>query len=1075
MTTTAMSVTMMMKRLHLPLSNPDHAASSPSRAVSSSGPVVAATPTNSSLHADQQNQSTIVVSPREYEEEDESGLLTNRSNVMYTPRGTVVRSNVPNSRLYRPVKRNFLEPEMLSNGGDDSCMNTSTTMINRPSTVNNFSVSEMSVVASSMYSNVVDDDGEGDDHSAANSLLWHSSSSSNSNRNNDTNEDELEEYREEELLLMKDFSLEGEDIFLIHDNARRYITVNPERLYIRFQHPGTFNRYSSMVNIDCDLRERERRIYYYEIQVLRCKNNAKMVVGFSHRDTYQYAIPGRDGNSVGYHSDTGMIAYGASHRFVAPPFQEGDYIGCGIALPHRHVFFTHNGHYLGKLFALDSVESTGSTAEQQQYRGARETSSDLRYVPRVGIVKVLQSDGNDGIISAEIQIKEKRGKRLSKDIVARFTTPKSRRVAGNGTTVSPVVYSNSPAVLEVNIGQCPFKFDVSSLDIDTGVDFATINKVRLTRRQRVLQQHSSMDDYRTELNRRIMSACAKGNMELLDDLLPQYPGDINTIETSDHCFLPHIAIMNSNENTYDTLRTLKKFGIDIDVISPTQGTPLHAAVRFNHIEAVICLLELGANYDLKWRGKSPINTVYRISNICSHRSSYDDRKMIELINILRGAGSTLDIHTASFIGDVHGVQDSIDLYGEYIDSQDRYRRTALHIATHRGHRDIVQYLLRRGAGIDIDLLIPSSFIIAALNYDLDTIRDMSTSGRANMNNSFLRHHILEILMEHERPDLTTEVDRTMKYHTMRLLCELGSDPTAYYTRPSLAIYSFKSALLLSIEKQNYELFELFCLYGRSIRRIRGPNDESVLHMIIQQYTGSRDTTLLKMAKKLLESAAIDIENDMTENGNTVLHTAAFLGKNQLVKLLLHQLQQQYRSSSVNDWNLDGMSPLMMAVMNNQVETAKLLVKVGGAKPNAVNSAGETVLHVLYGDQRLLPLKRKCLYEVRSTTSNATLNATSTSTMMMADTDVTPPYDTYNHQHYNQQHYQQNGSSAISCDYRYRPLDSATRLALAQFCIEKLGVNPDIKDKKGRTAKSLAVVNGVIRDYPSRIKHTVPYR
>eukprot|EP00519_Triparma_laevis_P013837 CAMPEP_0182496762 /NCGR_PEP_ID=MMETSP1321-20130603/5356_1 /TAXON_ID=91990 /ORGANISM="Bolidomonas sp., Strain RCC1657" /LENGTH=120 /DNA_ID=CAMNT_0024700449 /DNA_START=81 /DNA_END=443 /DNA_ORIENTATION=+ len=64
-------------------------------------------------------------------------------------------------------------------------------------------------------------------------------------------------------------------------------------------------------------------------------------------------MPGWDELSYGYHGDDGGVFYanGDMIRRYGPSFGTGDTIGCGLTFhPHRSIFFTLNGEYLGVAF-----------------------------------------------------------------------------------------------------------------------------------------------------------------------------------------------------------------------------------------------------------------------------------------------------------------------------------------------------------------------------------------------------------------------------------------------------------------------------------------------------------------------------------------------------------------------------------------------------------------------------------------------------------------------------------------------------------------------------------------------------
>ena len=82
-----------------------------------------------------------------------------------------------------------------------------------------------------------------------------------------------------------------------------------------------------------------------------------IAIGVATRDFGLHTrMPGWDRASYGYHGDDGSLFHASGHpqrTSYGPTFGSGDTVGCGIDYHQGHVFFTHNGRYLGKAFCID--------------------------------------------------------------------------------------------------------------------------------------------------------------------------------------------------------------------------------------------------------------------------------------------------------------------------------------------------------------------------------------------------------------------------------------------------------------------------------------------------------------------------------------------------------------------------------------------------------------------------------------------------------------------------------------------------------------------------------------------------
>lgn len=763
---------------------------------------------------------------------------------------------------------------------------------------------------------------------------------------------------------------EDEPIVLVPRDAKVAISLHSEKLLLRFTKPGTCNQYSAMFNMKCDIKKEEHTVFYVEFQILRCIREASIGLGMSLRNVYTHSPPGYDNMSFGYYSDTGQVVHNSIPFQLSKTYDQGDYIGCGFVLPERYVYYTHNGKFVDKFFELDIVELCKKQSRDIDLQKEGYESTEV----------VLDDD--------ELIVEELSDSKFSKN---------------NGSKLEynfyPVIYSNAPAIIEINIGQEPYKFDINCLKLQAPMKFS-----RMTTNEK-----TENDDIKDPDITNIIAACKGSNVAFLSSALADNEDNINKIRINGGTLL-HFACMNISEDSSEIVRLLLQYGADPNILCKDYGTPLHTTTKSINIEAALSLLEIDdICLEVKWKKKTAINCAYKIEDILKPTLSEQLDKMIELVNVLRGAGCRVNIHTAAFLGDLQAVKECIEVNNYYVNAQDEYYMTPLHIAIYRGYDVIVDYLLSKGADPNMDENLVCPLITAAFYYNINMI-NLLARYRVNPNPYYTCRHILELVMEHKLEGIDPVENQERRIETLKTLCRIGSNPYLCFKNieqePNL-----KSPFQIVLREKDLNMFALLCEHLPDIRRIRGEFGKTILHMIVleQMRKDNHRKILFEMAKILVEKSLIEVNYDVTENNNTCLHYAAFMGNIPIIKLLI-----QY-GAHVNDCNRDGLSPLTMAILCNQPEAAKVLFK-NGAKGNIVDSNGQTVLHMLYSANTKILVEKKSLFE----------------------------------------------------NPNYFPLEGQTRLYLGKLCIYNFGIDAYKCDKNNKIARELAIENCFIREYPSQV-------
>lgn len=335
---------------------------------------------------------------------------------------------------------------------------------------------------------------------------------------------------------------------------------------------------------------------------------------------------------------------------------------------------------------------------------------------------------------------------------------------------------------------------------------------------------------------------------------------------------------------------------------------------------------------------------------------------------------------------------------EYVDWQDEHYRTSLHIASAMKDRlEIAEFLIQNDACLNFGHYVPLPIMIAADCFNSKMI-DLLAKYRTEINIYTEENlHILEHMIEKYGSDPDT---KSQYLETVEALCIAGADPCA----SSNATYNRAntSAILTALDKLDLPLFTIFTSHTKNIRKIRGNQGETLLHLICNCVYNNEEEeiTLYQMACILVTNSLVDIMA-RDEQGNTSLHLAAGSGMTNMIKLLIMY------GADLEQCNNDGFPPLFMALIFRQLRSAMFLVKKGAKSNFIVTSKGQTFLHYLYDIQT----KKNPLYVPRV-----------------------------------------NDMSEIE--------------PLADFCIYEIGIKDSALDKAAKTARDYAVSNNLVKYYPS---------
>lgn len=149
-----------------------------------------------------------------------------------------------------------------------------------------------------------------------------------------------------------------------------------------------------------------------------------------------------------------------------------------------------------------------------------------------------------------------------------------------------------------------------------------------------------------------------------------------------------------------------------------------------------------------------------------------------------------------------------------------------------------------------------------------------------------------------------------------------------------------TALMLAAQQNHIRIAYQLIIAGADLNKMGSQNNTALMLAVQHQH--------IEMVALLLRAGAkTDLFN---QHGSTALHMAAQFGLNDIVSLLL-----TYKATVDISSPHDKITPLMLAVRENKMDTVKLLVEKGGADLKLKNIGHQNVLHIakILGHRELL--------------------------------------------------------------------------------------------------------------------------
>ncbi len=364
------------------------------------------------------------------------------------------------------------------------------------------------------------------------------------------------------------------------------------------------------------------------------------------------------------------------------------------------------------------------------------------------------------------------------------------------------------------------------------------------------------------------------------------------------------------------------------------STPLHFAVMRGDRQTIELLLSKGANINAKNRdGSTPLFEAMK-------STAAGNKEMVELL-VAKGA-KVPALHLAAYMGDIQKLKQCLQ-GGTDINSKGDFGYTALHAAANGGKKDVVEFLIGKGATVDAKgayYELTPLYYAALHNYE--DIADLLLVKGANVNAKDKDHGGFTLLnhaiWDHSKDAVKLLIDKGANVNAKD-----NSDgwPPLFY-----AIWENDKdmAELLISKGADVEAKDNECLTSRDLAAREGyqdlvelltPKDAAPVSTI---HLAAREGDLEKVKRFIEEGADINAK----KGAETPLFAALDAGKSDVAKFLIAQ------GADVNTPGFGGLTPLFPACVDGEKEVIELLISKGAdinAKAKGVAIRGLTPLHV----------------------------------------------------------------------------------------------------------------------------------
>ncbi|WP_341811169.1 ankyrin repeat domain-containing protein [Wolbachia endosymbiont (group A) of Oxytorus armatus] len=441
----------------------------------------------------------------------------------------------------------------------------------------------------------------------------------------------------------------------------------------------------------------------------------------------------------------------------------------------------------------------------------------------------------------------------------------------------------------------------TQLDLDEEL-LATVKGDDLNRVKALVSQGASLEAKDNSNNTPLHNACNNGHVKVVEYLIQE--GDRLKAKNKDGEAPLHVAVQH--DGTLEVIEFILSRDLSgINDITNNGKTPLHLAIREDKPNTVQLLLRKGANIAVKDKnGKTSLDLA----------KQEDYTNIVEMIEEVQ---SDLDegLLTAVQDGNLNEAEGLVSRNAN-VNTRDKYSWTPLHWAAYKGHLEVAEFLVKKGADVN------------AASENLYGSRPIHIAIENNNKN------IIEFLLSKEVGVNDTDKQGYTPLHyaawrgrleVARFLIEKGADINAADTSTA-----GKKPIHVAAENNSESVIEFLLEKGVSVDEA-DKNGWTPLHYAAR--FGQPE-----VAKFLIEKGADINVADASIAGKRPIHVATEENNKDIIEFFLS------KGVSVNDTDKDSRTPLHWASWSGHLDLVKYFIDKG-ANINAECNDSKTPLDV----------------------------------------------------------------------------------------------------------------------------------
>ena len=448
--------------------------------------------------------------------------------------------------------------------------------------------------------------------------------------------------------------------------------------------------------------------------------------------------------------------------------------------------------------------------------------------------------------------------------------------------------------------------------------------------------------------------CSVSSLRLLIESQRNNPFfNISDVDSFGQTALHHACIRGN----YFAVKELLKSGIYVDSTDLESSTALHIASERGYVNIVSLLIELTTTHILSsnMHGSTPFHLAAclgseKIFNILCRKLTDDNVDLVNLLKVCKDNKGNTILHSACLGGNENLVAKCIEL-GISLDSEnnegakpihltaqqgtvaiavlllntdklslsaiDKLQNTPLHYAARNSQHGMIQFLLERGASINIKNLNSNTPLMLAAYYgSAKSVKEIlkHSNCQVELRDSWGKNALL-IAIEKNEKLVVTEI---LNHRRGRWLVNEkdDEDKTPLHV---VAKHGYVDILDLLLNTNNCDVIAL------------NSSKETPLH--VAAHNGN--VTIVQRLLDYLDELSIELIRDEDKHGNTALHVASEQGQLDVVELLLKF------KANVNALNFQLKSALHLAAVNGHAQVAEVLLQeeapVDGEKKSRVST------------------------------------------------------------------------------------------------------------------------------------------